>query len=205
MSPLVGLPGGDLRDEIRQPVYDGIFQQAGEAAPGIRRFFSNVQGKSKALTNLRQNNLLETAVSYLIQGFAIDVQNFRPENRNIVPLVMERSSIQVRIGEKIYFESPWTYIGGRLEADMAVSRSSGTGEAAGTVVDRVYQKLGQAAVAPVVLTGKHTIPILPLQSFEAIWTCGDMTAAESTESQPAAGTVLLYLMSFKGLQRRPVQ
>lgn len=203
--PLVQLPGGQLRDEIRQPVYDGIIIQAAEGPHGIRSFFANVQGKARYLTNLRQNNLLETAVSFRIQGLSVDVDNDREDNRLGLPLIMRHSSVSLRVGEKVYYEAPFTYVGGRIEQFNAISRSSGTGEAAGTVVERVYQKYGQAAVAPVVFTGRHTIDILPLQSFQATWTCEGMTAAEQTAATPAAGTKLLFLFSLKGLLRRPVQ
>lgn len=205
MSPLVSLPGGQLRDEIRNPVYDGIDIVAAESPIGTRRFFSAVQGKALALTNLRQNNLLETAVSYRVQGLAIDCQNIYEANRQALPLIMEHSSIQFRVGEKVYYEAPWTYLAGRLESVHAVTRSSGTGEAAGTAIERTYQHYGQAAVAPVVLTGKHVIDILPLQSFTGEWVCGGMTAAEITASTPAANTKLRFLFSLKGLLRRPVQ
>jgi len=205
MSPLVQLPGGQLRDEIRQPVYDGIIIQAAEGPQAIRSFFSNVQGKARYLTNLRQNNLLETAVSYRVQGLAVDVDNDSEANRLALPLIMRHSSVSLRIGEKVYYEAPFTFIGGRMEQSAAISRSSGNAEAAGTVVERIYQKYGQAAVAPVVFTGRHTIDILPLQSFQATWTVEGMTAGEQTAATPAASTKLLFLFSLKGLLRRPVQ
>jgi hypothetical protein len=200
MSPLVQLPGGQLRDEIRNPVYDSEIIGAGISPIGVRRFFSAVQGKARYLTNLRQNNLLETAVSYRVQGMSVDCQNFNDANRAALPLIVEHSSISVRVGEKVYYEAPWTMLSGRLEQNGAVS----TTVVAATEA-RLYQKFGQSAVAPVVLTGKHVIDILPLQSFAAQWDCEGMTAAEILASTPAAGTKLQFYFSFKGLLRRPVQ
>lgn len=203
--PLVSLPGGQLRDEIRQPVYDGIIQQAAESPIGIRQFFSAVQGKARYLTNLRQNNLLETAVSFRVQGMSLDAMNYDEANRRLLPLVLIHSSLNLRVGEKIYYEAPLTFLSGRIEASHAISRSSGTGEVAGITVERLYQKLGQSAVAPVVLTGRHVIDILPLQSFSATMTTEGMTAGEIVFATPAQDTKILYLYSLKGLLRRPVQ
>ena len=205
MSPLVTLPGGQLRDEIRQAVYDTIIQQAAESPIATRSFFSAVQGKALYLTNLRQNNLLETAVSFRVQGLALDAQNIYEANKNLLALVVENSSIQLRVGEKVYFQSPLTFVTGRVDNSGAISRSSGTGEAAGSVVGMLHQKMGQSAVAPVVFTGRHCIDILPLQSFTADFVCSGLSAAEIALATPAANTKVSYLFSLKGLLRRPVQ
>ena len=57
--PIVRLPQGSLRDEIRLPLYDTVTLAAAESPVGVRRFFSNVQGKSRARTNLRQTTSLK--------------------------------------------------------------------------------------------------------------------------------------------------
>jgi hypothetical protein len=201
--PIVRLPKGSLRDEIRIPLYDTITQAAAESPVGIRNFFSSVQGKSRARTNLRQNNLLETAVSYRVQGLALDAQSFYAANIRVLPIVMENSSLRLRIGEKDYWEGTMVFAAGRLNSEL--TRSSGTGEAAGTVL--MYQRFGDQAVQPVVLTGKHVVDINPLQSFNAEWTVSsaDLTAGEITDATPAASTNIKYTFSLKGLQRRPVQ
>lgn len=191
--PIVRLPSGELRDEIRQPVYDTLTIAATVSPIGERDFFSAVQGKSKIETNLRQNNLLETAVSYRIQGLALDAQNIYALNAGALPLIMENSSFALRVGEKTYWEGNGTYLGGRVDASFAA------------VTDRVYQKLGIAAVQPVILQGKHVIDINPLQSFNAHWSCAGMSAAEIILATPAADTNLKFLFSLKGLLRRPVQ
>lgn len=200
--PIVRLPKGSLRDEVRIPLYDTITIAAAESPIGIRRFYSNVQGKSRARTNLRQNNLLETAVSYRVQGMAVDAQNFYAANVNALPVILENSSLRVRIGEKDYWEGPMTFISGRLTSDFAAATT-----VAATTINNVYQKFGFAAVQGVQLQGKHTVDINPLQSFFAEWVIdqADLSAAEITAATPAASTNLKFIFSFKGLLRRPVQ
>lgn len=192
--PIVRLPGGALRDEIREPLYDTIDLTAGAVAQTTRSFFSAVQGKDITLTNLRQNNLLETAVSFRVQGMAIDVQNFRDANVLVVPLILEHSAARFKSGEKIYWEGPFRFIGGRLWTDLAASAGA-----------NIYQQHGFSAVATVVLTGKHIIDINPLQSFNVDWILSGFTAAEAAEATIAADTKLRYVCSLKGLKRRPVQ
>lgn len=208
--PLVSLPGGQLRDEIRNPLYDSSDLGAGVSPIGQTRFFSsivNADGSPKGpdQTNLQQANSLPTATSFRCQGFAIDAQNPYEANRLCLPLIQDHSSIQLQVGEKTYATLPWAFLGGRLEAVHAVARSSGTGEATGTVVERVYQKYGQSAVAPVVLTGKHVIDILPVQQFYALWNCAGMNSGEITAATPAANTRIRFYFSMKGLLRRAVQ
>ncbi len=200
--PIVRLPNGSLRDEVRQPLYDTITIGAAESPVGTRNFYSSVQGKSKARSNLRQNNLLETAVSYRVQGLGIDAQNFYAANEKALPIIMENSSIQLKIGEKIYWEGPFTFISGRISAKFASATT-----VAATTLDHVYQKFGEAAVASVVLQGKHCVDINPLQSFNALWNidASDLTAGEITAATPAASTNMKFIFSLKGLLRRPVQ
>jgi len=200
--PIVRLPKGSLRDEIRLPLYDTVTIAAAESPVGIRRFYSNVQGKSKARSNLRQNNLLETAVSYRVQGLGLDAQNFYSANAAALPIIMENSSLRLRIGEKDYWEGPMAFICGRIEASYAAATT-----VAATTVDRVHQKFGTPAVQAVILQGKHVIDINPLQSFFAEWVIdqADLTAGEITAATPAASTNLKFVFSMKGLLRRPVQ
>lgn len=192
--PITQLPGGSLRDEVRQPIYDSIDLTAGPVAEGVRKFFSNVQNKGVSLTNLRQNNMLETAVSFRIMGLAIDVQNFRDANVVIVPLITENSGIQLILGEKQYWQGPMRFACGRLWTDLAASA-----EAA------IMQQYGFAAVAPVILVGQHVVDLNPLQTFSVLWTLEGLTAAEQVEADLAADTKLRFVCSLKGLMRRPVQ
>jgi hypothetical protein len=200
--PIVRLPKGSLRDEIRLPLYDTIIVQAAESPVGVRRFFSSVQGKSRARTNLRQNNLLETAVSYRVQGLALDSQNIYAANSKALAIIMENSSLRLRIGEMDYWEGPMTFIAGRISQNAAAATT-----VAATTIEHLHQKFGQEAVQPVMLAGKHVVDINPLQSFFCEWVCdqADLTAGEITAATPAAGTNLKFQLSLKGLLRRPVQ
>ncbi len=200
--PIVRLPKGSLRDEIRQPLYDTRTLAASVSPVGSYQFFSSVQGKSLARTNLRQNNLLETAVSYRVQGLGIDTQNFYEANVDCLPIIMENSSIHVKIGEKIYWQGCMMTLSGRISAEYAVSTTQTT-----STVAQVYQRFGDVAVQSVILQGKHVVDINPLQSFFAQWDLdsNDVTAGEITLMTPGAGTNLKFQFSLKGLQRRPVQ
>jgi len=201
--PRVREVGAELRDEIRQPLFDGIYIAAAESPVGTREFFSAVQGKLPYLTNLRQNNLLEAAVSFRLMGLVLDSQNWYSANRQALPLIMERSAIELRIGEKVYWKANGLYVCGRLEQNAAV----GIPAAAVANTELVYQRYGDVAVQSVSLTGKHVVDIPPLQSFRVVWSIdsGALNAGEITAATPAADTRLLFLCSLKGLQRRPVQ
>lgn len=192
--PILRLPKGHLRDEVRIPLYDTITIAAAESPIATRYFFQTVTGKSKAQTNLKQNSQLETAVSFRCQGVALDAQNVYWANRSALPIIQENSSLRFRVGEKDYWEGPMTFLSGRIrhEADSFDTNVA-------------YQHFGLEAVQPVVLRGKHVVDINPLQSFFIEWICSGMTAAEITASTPAANTSLKFLASLKGLLRRPVQ
>lgn len=200
--PIVRLPKGSLRDEIRLPLYDTITINAAESPIGVRRFFSNVQGKSRARTNLRQNNLLETAVSYRVQGMAIDAQNIYSANSKALSIIMENSSLRLRIGEKDYWEGPMTFVSGRVKQNAAAATT-----VAATTIEHLHQHFGAEAVQPVMLAGKHVVDINPLQSFFCEWVVdqADLTAGEIANATPAAATNLKFQFSLKGLLRRPVQ
>jgi hypothetical protein len=203
--PLVSLPGGQLRDEIRNPLYDSDDLLAGQSPVGITRFFSSItnpDGSPKGLeqSNLTQANSLPTATSFRCQGYAIDAQSYYEANRFCLPIIQDHSSIQLQVGEKVYATLAWVYLGGRLDVNQAIS----TTEAASTA-ERNYQKYGQSAVAPVVLTGKHVIDILPVQQFTATWNCQGLTANEVTLATPAASTFIRFYFAMKGLLRRAVQ
>jgi hypothetical protein len=205
MSPLVSLPGGQLRDEIRNPLFDSDDLLAGQSPVGTTRFFSSITNpdgspKSLSQSNLTQANSLPTATSYRCQGYAIDAQSYYDANRLVLPIIQDHSSIQLQVGEKVYATLAWVYIGGRLEVNQAVSTT-----VAASTVERNYLKYGQSAVAPVVLTGKHVIDILPVQQFTATWVCDGLTAAEVLAATPAAATFIRFYFAMKGLLRRAVQ
>lgn len=210
--PIVRLPGGDLRDEIRQPIYDTL-SIAGTAAlfPGQvagftpndldgQQFFSNIQGKARWQTNMLQANLLQTAVSFRMQGMAIDGQYAQQESAapktGFLPAVQDFGSLRLRIGEKDYWEGPLGYLMGRLISN------------AGTLA---YQHAGQPAVQGIILAGRHVVDINPLQAFFAelsidVPTLINTSAAVALNVAPAAVQDVVNLkMSLKGLLRRPVQ
>ena len=212
--PIVRLPGGDLRDEIRQPLYStltvtGTGVPAGERPVGTltgttpnafdgAQFFSQAAGLARWQTNLRQASLLETAVSYRVQGMALDGQYIQSDTvianakSGFLPAVQDWSSVRVHIGEKDYWEGPVAYLMGRIIGN--------TGQAA-------YQHAGQPAVQGVILSGRHVVDINPLQSFYAqISVSVPATIAALSNVDLFATTDAVNLkFSFKGLQRRPVQ
>lgn len=192
--PILRLPKGSLRDEIRVPLYDTITLDSGYTPAGQRQWFSSVQGKPKSRTNLKANNILETAVSYRVQGMALDVENIYYANKNAIPLLIQNSSVRVRIGEKDYWEGASYFVSGRVHERSSTFDANVT-----------HQRLGDTAVQPVMLQGKHVVDINPLQAFFAEWNIGDLSVTETTAVALAANTRLHVIFSFKGLLRRPVQ
>jgi len=211
--PIVRLPDGDLRDENRQPLYStlsvaGSLVTAG-SIPGLltgstpnafdgAQFFSQAAGQNRWQTNLRQSNLLEVAVSFRIQGMALDAQYMQsganPHNA-FLPALQDFGSLRVHIGEKDYWEGPLAYLLGRIIGN--------TGTAA-------YQHSGQPAVQGVILSGRHVVDINPLQSFYAqlsVEVPDTINALPTVDLNGVAASndVVNLKFSFKGLQRRPVQ
>jgi hypothetical protein len=201
--PIVTLPGGELRDEIRQALYDTIDLVAGATLAGVRSFFTSVTEaggapKSVLKTNLRQPGSLETAVSFRIQGLAVDAQNSLAANQAILPVIIQKSALVLKVGVKDYWQGPMRFAAGR----MIESGIAGTDFATG----RVMQQFGWPAVQPIVFQGKHVVDINPLQNFQLSWLIDvqDLTAAEAALTI-AAATELPVVASLKGLLRRPVQ
>lgn len=195
--PIVTLPGGELRDEVRQPIYDTIVLDAGASAAGVRRFFqSNVTAggapKSLAQTNLEQPGSLPTATSFRIQGLAVDADNSAIANNPFLPLFLRKSSVSLQVGVKNYWNSPLRYAAGRMFTNLDSASS--------------YQQYGWPAVQSVVLQGRHVVDVNPLQNFVIVWTTAsqDLTATEAALTV-AVDTDLVFVASLKGLLRRPVQ
>lgn len=193
--PIVTLPGGELRDEIRQPLYDTIVLAAAETAAGIRRFFQTTTigavPKSLAQTNLEQPGSLPTATSFRVQGLTVDADNTVAANGPFLPLFLRKSSVSLQVGVKNYWQSTLRFACGRM-------LNSGDG------FD--YQQYGWPAVQPVVFQGKNVVDINPLQNFQVVWStaAADLTATEAALAV-AADTDLVFVASLKGLLRRPVQ
>lgn len=206
--PIITLPGGELRDEIRQPAYDTITLAAGSALTGVRRFFettTNASGapKSLAQTNMEQPGQFPNATSFLLQGLTVDADNssFAATATNLLalPLFLRKSSVSLQIGVKNYWQSPLRFACGRMENAFATA-------VGGVPLNMAYQQFGLAAVQPIVFQGRHTVEINPLQNFRIGWTldAADCTAAEQALTV-AATTDLVFVASLKGLLRRPVQ
>lgn len=206
--PIVTLPGGELRDEIRQPAYDTITLEAAETLAGIRRFFqSNVNAggapKSLAQTNMEQPGSFPTATSYRVQGLTVDADNSsfaaNATNLLVLPTFLRKSSISLQVGVKNYWQSPLRFACGRMDSAFATA-------VGGLPLNMAYQQYGWAAVQPVVFQGKHVIDINPLQNFQISWATNteDLTVAEAALAI-AFGTDMVFVASLKGLLRRPVQ
>ena len=201
--PILRLPNGELRDEIRLPLVDGRVFDDGTDPSGSYSFFSAVQGKPDYLTNCQQNNILPQGVSFRILGIAFDMQNTNAARRNLLPLLMERTSTVLKVGEKDYFKCPLLFLAGRLEQNVAVASGSGTT----TAFERFHQKFGTAIGLPVLFTGKHVIDVAPLQNFALNTIMSGLTAAQIAEltNTPVVGLNNTIYASLKGLYRRPVQ
>lgn len=197
--PIVRLPGGQVRDEIRQPLYD-TFDLAAAVSPSgqIVQFFQSVTlaggaPKSLALTNLRQPSQLQTAVSFRTQGLCMDAINRVSANVGVLPVIMDQSSLQLTVGEKIYWQGPVLFGCGRISADLGGSTTA------------IYQQYGWQAIQPVLFQGAHVIDINPLQNFSVAMVTDILSATDITAATPAANSFVRFRMSLKGLLRRPVQ
>jgi len=199
--PRVRVPQGELRDEIREAIFDS--SDLGNADPtGTIQFFANVQGKLPSQTNLRQNSLLEATLSFRCQGITLNAQNIYSANINVLPLIMENGGVNLVVGEKSYWRGNATLVTGRLSQHSAVAADA---SAAPTLVNQVYQRFGDQAIQPTIWTGKHVVDIPPLQSFRVDYTIEGLTAAEVALATPAANTKVRLIMVMHGLKRRPVQ
>lgn len=200
--PIVRLPNMELRDEIRQPLYDTEdLEGAAATLAGIRTFFQSITGKSLTETNLTQAGALGNAQSFRIQGMALDAQNVLFDNQQLLPVFMENSALSLKVGEKVYWQSPARFTAGRMWQDAAVATT-----VAVTTLSPLLQQFGMSCVAPVVFGAKHVVDINPLQPFSATLTTDALSAAEEAAvGAIAAGRKIRLVYSLKGLFRRPVQ
>ena len=202
--PIVTLPGGEVRDEIRQPLYDTVELQGGASLAGVYNFFSSIVNaaglpKTIAKTNMTTPGQLQTAVSFRVQGLCLDAMNTDILNADIIPTIINRAGAQLNVGVKTYWQSPARFAAGRM-TEYGI---------AGTVAAQpavLLQQYGWAAVQPVVFAGRHVIDINPLQNFlfQLSINAQDLTATEQAYVV-AQGTDVSLVASLKGLQRRPVQ
>lgn len=196
---VVKLENGELRDQIREAVYDSYI--ADGPTPGLQgqiNFFTSLQNpngtpKSLARTNLEQAGQFTAYNSFRVQGVSMDVQNFDDTILDAIPAIQRNASIQFVIGTKVYYKGPMTFVMGRIH-----EFSSG--------INRVSQRAGEVAVQGVVLEGKHSVDIEPLYTFRVVYEllASDCNAADTAALSYAAGRLIL-VASLKGLRRRPVQ
>lgn len=197
--PILSTPGGEFRDEIREPIYDTVDLQEGEGVAGKRTFFTSISGaggvpKSLAKTNLKTVGQLPVATSYRVQGLQLDAQNTLAANAPILSLIVDRSSLSFQVGEKVYWYGPSRFAAGRITTDLAAQAAL------------IHQQMGWSATQAIMFKGHHVININSLQNFFVDWTTElrDLTTAEAALTV-AADTVLPVVFSLKGLLRRAVQ
>lgn len=202
--PIVTLPGGEVRDEIRQPLYDTVELQGGASLAGVYNFFSSIVNaaglpKTIAKTNMTTPGQLQTAVSFRVQGLCLDAMNTDILNADIIPTIINRAGAQLNVGVKTYWQSPARFAAGRMT-------EYGIGGTVAAQPAVLLQQYGWAAVQPVVFAGRHVIDINPLQNFlfQLSINAQDLTATEQAYVV-AQGTDVSLVASLKGLQRRPVQ
>lgn len=186
--PRVKLANGALRDQIRQDLFDTIIQEEGASVAGINSFFTDVQGKGSHLSNMRQNQILENQVSYLVQGLGFNAIVRDAANVGILPLILDHSSYKLVIGEKIYWEGPLRYVTGNIQQE-----------------GDFLAQLGSYDNAKYALKGQDSIAIPPLQSFKTVWEVSEFAAGEEAKTLPAVGSRVFYVGRLLGLLRRPVQ
>ncbi len=202
---VVKLENGELRDQIREAVYDS--HVADGPAPGLIgqiNFFSSITNptgtpKSLARTNLEQAGQFTAYNSFRVQGLSMDVQNFDYALKNAIPAIQRNSSVQLVIGTKVYYKGPMTFVMGRMHEFASVIAAEADGS-------RISQRAGELAVQGVVLEGKHSVDIEPLYTFRLQYDllATDASAADTAALTYAAGRLIL-VASLKGLRRRPVQ
>lgn len=200
--PIVTLPGGEIRDEIRQPLYDTIELTGPTGIAGVYNFFSSIvtpagQPKTIAKTNMTTPGQLQTAVSFRTQGLCLDISNFLVANATVtspVAVILERGGLEFNVGVKNYWQGPSRFAMGRLTTD------NDTGAL-------VSQQSGWPSIQPVIFQGRHVVDINPLQNFLVKLSINtqDLIASEQSATLVAANTQISLLASLKGLLRRPVQ
>lgn len=227
--PIVTLPGGEVRDEIRQPLYDTVELTAGETLAGVYNFFTSLvyetgmpsagSPKSIAKTNMTTPGQLQTAVSFRTQGLCLDASfsNSASDGTNpggvitaskVLPIIMERGGVILNVGVKNYWQGPARFACGRMDVwgqNLGANFAAVT-QANGSDATIFTQKYGWASIQPVVFQGRHVIDINPLQNFLLQLTVAeaDLTAFEDALAIPA-GINISLVGSLKGLLRRPVQ
>jgi len=203
------LTQGEIRDEISTSIYDTIKIEGGEQPIGLRGFFSSVQGKPTALTNLRQNNILESGVSFRILAMGAEGSTSSSANWRVLPLIAENSVIKLHIGEKEYFAAPLWMAAGKFEMELLELVGDQSPIVATNHIS-CYQRYGKACTEAINLGSRHAIDIGPLQSFRVEMETSShaqygLNSTELLQATPDVGTSIKIAFFLKGLLRRPVQ
>ncbi len=198
---IVRLKSGELRDQIRQPLYDTFTLTSSNGAAAVvakQQFFTNVAGKLKWQTNLTQNSALSTARSFKVEGLSFHANNTDGLKLLLLDNIMNYSSIELIIGEKTYFEGPSRFVAGKIDQLIA---------ATGTNASPVYAQnahFGAVSSHGIVLKGSDSLKIEPLEQFRVDWSI-NVPSARVAASTPSANLDIQFIMALKGLMRRPVQ
>lgn len=180
--PRVQLANGDLRDQIKEDIYDTVTVAAGNSIPAQVLFFTSVQGKSIVDTNLKLNGTFENQVSFLVQGIGFDAQTKIALNSAVLPSLVDLSALTLFIGDKDYLKTPLRFVAGRISN-----------------FDADLKQFGSHAPSVFPLRGADSIAIPPLQTFSVtLQLLNGTNIAVSTDD-------LRLVCSLKGLKRRPVQ
>ena len=183
---------GHVFDQIQESIFDSITLTDASVLNSTRSFFSDVQGKNDIDTNLRQNSILESKVSFQVQGMAIDAQVYSTgANITLLPELQEKSSMRLVIGEKDYWKGQMRMLTGKLNVVHEL--------AGGTDAERYFAQYGLPKEHGLMFARGNHIVIPELQSFRLEWKTANLVATI------AAGSSVKFTAQLKGFLRRPVQ
>lgn len=189
--------GVELRDQIKQPLYDSIDITSASIITDERSFFSSTQGKSLVQTNLRNNGQLERNKSFRIMGIEVYASSSDPEKIELLELFSNYSYVQLWLAEKQYWESPLRFVTGKIRQAVAV---------AGSTDDvKSYVQFGNATSNPLSFHGTQALDIGPLTAFFMNWKVEGASSGQITKMTPSAAYPVRFVAALRGLLRRPVQ
>jgi hypothetical protein len=189
--------GVELRDQIKNPIYDSIDITSASVITDERSFFQSTQGKSLVQTNLRTNGQLERNKSFRIMGIEVFASSSDPDKIELLELFSNYSYVQLWLAEKQYWESPLRFVTGKIRQAVAI---------AGSTDDlKSFVQYGNATSNPLNFHGTQALDIGPLTSFFMNWKVEGASAGQITKMTPSAAYPVRFVASLKGLLRRPVQ
>ena len=176
------------QDQIREPLFDTEVIAAGQPLNGVRTFFNNVKSKLPYQTNMRIDGQLENGVSFVIQGLSVDSNVSEPQDQNALQELLNHTSVELRIGEKNYWEGPLRFCTGKLDVFHAT-----------TVADSEFHhsQFGKSAVNGIILYNDDSLVLESQVSFKV-----------TLRTEGATGNAVAdipLMVSLKGIKRRPIQ